>query len=165
MDKQQLLLRQNEILARISDFCAQKLDSEYFELAERLVAKLGRKRNVPFATGQTQLWAAAIMHALGTINFLFDKASSPYISVDEMNNFFETNKSTVGNKSKLVRELLKLDRWDNEFSTKRMNESNPFNNLVMVDGLIVPLNTLPEKYQEMVKTARAEGKDISFNTK
>jgi hypothetical protein len=35
----------------------------------------------------------------------------------------------------------------------------------MVDGLIVPLNTLPEKYQEMVKTARAEGKDISFNTK
>jgi hypothetical protein len=165
MDKQQLLLRQNEILARISDFCAQKLDSEYFELAERLVAKLGQKRNVPFATGQTQLWAAAIMHALGTINFLFDKASSPYISVDEMNNFFETNKSTVGNKSKLVRGLLKLNRWDNEFSTKRMNESNPFNNLVMVDGLIVPLNTLPEKYQEMVKTARAEGKDISFNTK
>jgi hypothetical protein len=34
----------------------------------------------------------------------------------------------------------------------------------MVDGLIVPLDTLPEQYQDMVRQARAEGKDISFST-
>ena len=165
MDKQKLQERQQQILDLVRQFCAQKLDDEYFELAERLTSKLGRKRNVPYSTGQTEVWAAAIIHALGTINFLFDKASEPYVSADEINDFFKTNKSTTGNKSKQIRDLLKLDRWDDEFSTKRMQDNNPFQNLVMVDGLIVPLDTLPYEYQEMVRQARAEGKDISFNTK
>jgi hypothetical protein len=46
-----------------------------------------------------------------------------------------------------------------------MSNSNPFANLVMVDGLVVPLGTLPEQYQIAVRQARAEGKDISFTTK
>ncbi len=165
MDKQKLQERQQQILDLVRQFCAQKLNEEYFDLAERLTAKLGRKRNIPYATGQIEVWAAAIVHALGTINFLFDKASEPYVTVEEINDFFKTNKSTTGNKSKQIRDLLKLDRWDDEFSTKRMRDSNPFNNLVMVDGLIVPLNTLPDEYQEIVRQARAEGKDISFNTR
>jgi hypothetical protein len=165
MDKHKIKERQEEILGLVKQFCTKTLDDEYFELAERLVAKLGRKRNIPFATGQTEVWAAAIIHALGTINFLFDKASKPYVSADEINDFFKTNKSTTGNKSKLIRDLLKLDSWDNEFSTRRMLDSNPFNNFVKVDGLIVPLDTLPEEYQEMVRQARAEGKDISFSTR
>lgn len=165
MDKQKLQERQQQILDLVKQFCAQKLNDEYFEIAKRLTAKLGRKRDVPYSKGQTEVWAAAIIHALGTINFLFDKASEPYVSVDEINDFFKTNKSTTGNKSKQIRDLLKLERWDNEFSTKRMEESDPFKNLVMVDGLIVPLDTLPPEYQEMVRQARTEGKDISFNTR
>jgi hypothetical protein len=165
MDKQKLQERKQQILDLVRQFCSQKLNDEYYELAERLTAKLGRKRNVPYSTGQTDVWAAAIIHALGTLNFLFDKASDPYVTVDEINEFFKTNKSTTGNKSKQIRELLKLERWDNELSTKRMQDSNPYKNLVMVDGLIVPLDTLPDEYQEMVRQARAEGKDISFNTR
>ena len=165
MDKQKLQERRQQILDLVRHFCSQKLNDEYYELAERLTAKLGRKRNVPYSTGQNDVWAAAIIHALGTINFLFDKASDPYVTVDEINEFFKTNKSTTGNKSKQIRDLLKLERWDNEFSTKRMQDSNPYKNLVMVDGLIVPLDTLPDEYQEMVRQARAEGKDISFNTR
>ena len=165
MDKQAIQQRQLEILDLIRPFCAKKLDEEYFELCERLTAKLGRKRNVPFITGQPKIWAAAIIHALGTINFLFDKSSEPYVTIDEINEFFETKKSTTSSKSKQVRDLLKLDRWDNEFSTTSMQKSNPFNNLVMVDGLIVPVDSLPEKYQQMVRQARSEGKEISFNTR
>jgi Domain of unknown function (DUF6398) len=164
MDKQKIQERQKEILGYIRTFCLEKLDEEYLELAEKLVAKIGRKRNIPFVTGQAEVWAAAIIHALGTINFLFDKASDPYVPVNEINDFFKTNKSTTGNKSKQVRNLLKLERWDDEFSTKRMRNSNPFENLVMVDGIIVPLDTLPYEFKEMVLQARAEGKDISFNT-
>jgi hypothetical protein len=165
MDKQNLQDRQQSILDLVREFCAKKLDEEYFQLSERLVQKLGRKRNPPLATGQPQVWAAAIIHALGTINFLFDKSFEPYVSTEDINAFFGTTKSTTGNKSKQIRDLLKLDRWDNEFSTKKMQDSNPFANLVMVDGLIVPVNTLPEQYQEAVRQARAEGKDISFTTR
>jgi hypothetical protein len=165
MDKQQIQERQQKILELVREFCGKKLDEEYFELSERLIQKLGRKRNVPFTTGQTQIWAAAVIHALGTINFLFDKSFEPYVSIDEINNFFGTTKSTTTNKSKQIRDLLKLDRWDNEFSTRRMSESNPIANFVMVDGLIVPLAQLPEQYQIAVRQARAEGKDISFTTR
>ena len=134
-----MLERQQLIIALVKPFCTQKLDDEYFEIAERLVKKLGRKRNVPFVTGQPQIWAASVIHAIGTINFLFDKASSPYATVDDINLFFGTNKTTTGSKSKQIRDLLKLGHWDNEFSTKRMAQQNPFANLVMVNGFIVPL--------------------------
>lgn len=165
MDKQKIEEKKQTILDLVRGFCVQKLDEEYFELAERLIQKLGRKRNVPFITGKAENWAAAIIHALGTINFLFDKSFEPYISVSEINNYFGTSKSTTGNKSQQIREMLKLDRWGSEFSTKKMQESNPIANLVMVDGLIVPLNSLPEQYQEAVRQARAAGKDISFTTR
>jgi len=165
VDKQNLQDRQQKILELVREFCEKKLNKEYFELSERLVQKLGRKKNPPHAKGQPQVWAAAIIHALGTINFLFDKSFEPYVSTDDINTFFETSKSTTGNKSKQIRDLLKLDRWDNEFSTKKMQDSNPYANLVMVDGLIVPVDTLPAEYQTSVRQARAEGKDISFTTR
>lgn len=168
IDKQNLLDRQQRILELGKEFCSKKLDEEYFELKERLVRKLGRKRNPPFETGQPQVWAAAIIHALGTINFLFDKSFESYVSIDDINLFFGTSKSTTGNKSKQIRDMLKLDLWDKEFSTKKMQSSNPYASLVMlvmVDGLIVPVDTLPEQYQQAVRQARSEGKDISFTTR
>lgn len=164
MDKTQLKAREAQIIDLVKDFCTQKLDEEYTDLSVRLVQKLGRKRSPPFASGQSQIWAAAVIHALGTINFLFDKSSKPYASIDDINDFFGTKKSTVGNKSKEIRDLLKLSRWDQEFSTKRMNDSNPFANLVSVNGLLISVNSLPEQYQALVRQARAEGRDISFRT-
>jgi hypothetical protein len=164
MAKENLKERQQHIIDLVGEFCSKKLDKEYFELAERLIQKLGRKKMSPLTTGQPQIWAAAIIHALGTINFLFDKSSEPYASVDDINAYFGTNKTTTGNKSKYIRDLFKLRHWDDEFSTTGMQDSNPFANLVMVDGMIVPVTTLPEQYQQLVRQARAEGKDISFTT-
>jgi hypothetical protein len=165
MDKENLKQRQENILELVREFCSKKLNEEYFELSERLVHKLGRKRNSPLETGQEKIWASAIIHALGTINFLFDKTFEPYIKTEEISLFFGTNKSTTGTKSKLIRDILKLDLWDKEFSTKHAKENNPFAKLVMVDGLIVQIDKLPEELQRLVKQARAEGKDISFTTR
>jgi hypothetical protein len=165
MDTKKTDDRSKKILELVREFCAKKLDEEYFELAERMTQKLMRKRSKPLESGQPQIWAASIIHAIGTINFLFDKSSEPYISGDDLNNHFGTSKSTISAKSKQIRDLLKVDRWDNEFSTIRMTNSNPFNNLVMVDDLIFPLDSLPEELQNAVRQARAEGKDISFRTR
>lgn len=165
MNKLKVEQQKQKILELLRGFCEEKLDQEYLELSERMVQKLGRKRNVPFETGKPEIWAAAIIHALGTINFLFDKSFEPYLSLDDINDYFGTKKSTTGNKSKQIRDLLKLNYLDKEFSTQNMRDSDPFASLVMVDGFIVPLDSLPEQYQQMVKQARAEGKDISFSTK
>ena len=133
MEKQKILERQQQILDLVGEFCTKRLDSDYFELSKNLTLKLGRKRNVPFITGQPKVWAAAIIHALGTINFLFDKSFEPYITLDELNDFFGTTKSTTRNKSKQIRDLLKLNYYDKEFSTGKMQGANPFKSMAMVD--------------------------------
>lgn len=164
MDKLQIKEREQQIIDLAGEFCTERLDEEYKELSTRLIQKLGRKRNVPFETGKPEVWAAGVIHALGTINFLFDRSAEPYVSLDELNNYFGTNKSTTGNKSKQIRDLLKLNLWDKEFSTRRIQRGSPFAGMVMVNGFIVPLNTIPEELQQMVRKARAEGKDMSFTT-
>ena len=165
MEKQQIKERQQEILSLIKQFCMAKLNEEYYEISERLVNKLGRKRDVPFISGQTEIWAAAVIHAIGTINFLFDKSNKPHASIDDINDFFKTKKTTTSSKSKLIRDLLKMGVWDKEFSISSMKESNPFNQFVMVNGFMMPISSLPEEYQALVRQARAEGKDISFSSK
>ncbi|MCK9420999.1 MAG: DUF6398 domain-containing protein [Bacteroidales bacterium] len=143
-EKSAIESRKNQILNLIKEFCTQKLDNDYFELSERLLNKLGRKRDVPFMSGKIEIWAAAVIHTLGTINFLFDKSFEPYTTVDEINVFFGTNKSSTGQKSKIIRDLLNLGYFDNEFSTDHMKQNNPFARLTMVNGFIVSKDSLPD---------------------
>ncbi|MFH1453962.1 MAG: DUF6398 domain-containing protein, partial [Armatimonadota bacterium] len=53
---------------------------EYEQLIQKLINKMARKRNVPFIFGKIEIWAAAVIHAAGTINFLFDNSQSLHIS-------------------------------------------------------------------------------------
>ena len=165
MEKEKIIKKQQELIQLTKSFCDEKLNEECAVLVEKLICKLGRKRNVPFLTGQTAIWAAAVIHALATINFLFDKSAKPHITIDELNDFFGTKKSTTGNKSKEIRDLLKLSYWDREFSTGNTAKSNPYSNYVMVNGLITPISLLSEDMQEIAKEAIAKGGKISFSTK
>ena len=140
MDKIDLQEKQQKIQDLIEQFCNKNLDKEYLFLSTKLIQKLGRKRTAPLSTGKPEIWAAAIIHALGTINFLFDKSFEPYVTIDEINNFFGTSKSTTGSKSKQIREMLNLNVWDKDFSTMYIRNNNPFANLGMLDGFIVPLD-------------------------
>lgn len=165
MDAKQIKKEKEQMLIElVSNFCQDKLNEEYETLCIELVKKLGRKRNVPFMTGKLEIWAASIVYTIGNLNFLFDKSFEPYIRSSDIHEYFGTKSSTVVAKSKVIRDLLKLDRFNNEFSTNRMSESNPFNQYVMVDGFIVTIDSLPEEYQQMVKDARSRGEDISFTT-
>lgn len=60
--------------------------------------------------------------------------------------------------------MLKLCYFYKEFSTKSIIDNNPVNNLVKVNGFLVPINTLPIEMQNIVRQARAGGKDVEFIT-
>ena len=47
---------------------------------------------------------------------------------------------------------------------KRGLQQPSTNNIVMVDGFIVPLDSLPPEYQQLVKEARTRGEDLKFFT-
>ena len=108
---------------------------------------------------------AEVIHTIGSINFLFDKSSEPYITVEQLNAYFGTNNSTVSNKARDIKKMLKLGYFNPEFSTQSMAASNPFNEMVIIDGFMVPLDTLPDDLQELVRETRAMGEDIEFTTR
>jgi hypothetical protein len=139
IDKDKILKRQSEISELLQAFCSAKLNDEYLELAEKLLAKMSRKRNVPFETGKVEIWAAAIIHALGSINFLFDPAQKPHVMAQEIHDFFNASTSSVSNKAKQIRDMFKLRQWDDEFGTHEMKANNPFDRFVMLNNGMIAL--------------------------
>jgi hypothetical protein len=165
MTKQEILEKEDKLLEMTGAFCAQKLDDEYFHLCEKLIRKLGRKRDVPFQRGKLEIWAAAVVYAIGSINFLFDKSFEPYMTADQISEYFGTKNSSVSNKAREIKDMFDMWHFSPEFSTQRMTESNPFYKMVMVDGFIVPIDTLPVDMQQIVRETRAKGEDIEFHTR
>ena len=135
MDKEARKARENEIVDRVVNFSKQHIDEEYAALGEKMVRKLGRKRTYPLDRGRLEIWAASVVYTIGSMNFLFDKSFEPYLPTSEICRLFGVSQSTVAQKSAQIREMLKLSRyWDKDFSTHRMNDSNPFNALMTLDG-------------------------------
>jgi hypothetical protein len=95
---------------------------------------------------------------------LKSRSFEPYSSIDDINAFFGTKKTTTGSKSKEIRDLFKLRHYDKDFSTKYMQESNPFAQMIMVDGMIMPITILPEELQAQVRQIKAAGGNISLTT-
>lgn len=166
MSKEKLKEKVDKITKLAANFCAQKLNEEYFELAEKVIGKLSRKKPSPLLRGKEEIWAAGVVHAIGHVNFLYDNSFEPYITFDELNEYFGTKKSSVGNKAAEIRKMFKMNRLTNfDFMTDSRKEDHPIYNTVMVDGFIVPISSIPEEYQQIVKEARERGEDIQFWTK
>lgn len=129
--------RQRQLTEMTAAFCREHVDAEHERLCKRLIDKMARKRAVPFLSGRMEIWAAAIVHALGSINFLFDKSFPPHTSPEAICDYFGVSKSTVGQKARVIREMFKLGYYDPEFSTEHMKQRNPFARMELVDGFLV----------------------------
>jgi len=165
MTKEDIKIREKKLIEIVGAFCAQRLNDDYYQLCLKLIKKLGRKRDVPFKRGKIEIWAAAIVYSIGSINFLFDKSFEPYLTVEQISDYFGTKSSTVSNKARQIKTMFDMRYYSPEFSTQYMANRNPFNEMVMVDGFIVPLSSIPCDLQELVKQERAEGRDIEFTIK
>lgn len=88
MDKTELKARENEIVKMVTEFCNEKIDAEYASLCEKMVHKLGRKRNNPLERGRLEIWAAAVVYTVATMNFLFDKSFEPYLPLSGIHDHF-----------------------------------------------------------------------------
>jgi hypothetical protein len=136
-DKQRVQAIQRQLTEMTAAFCGQHADAEYERLCKKLIDKMARKRTVPFSSGRLEIWAAAVVYVLGSINFLFDKSFPPHTTPDTLCDYFQVSKRTVAQKAKLIRDMFKLGYFDPEFSTERMIKNNPLAGLTMVDGFLV----------------------------
>ena len=94
------------VVKQTDAFCQQHLNDEYAALCRSLAAALARKRPSPLLRGQLEIWACAIVYALGTVNFLFDRTQTPYLSAEELCGLFGVSKSSGANKARQIREML-----------------------------------------------------------
>ncbi|MCL2116132.1 MAG: type I-E CRISPR-associated protein Cse1/CasA [Methanobrevibacter sp.] len=147
--KEEIKAKEKQLLDMVGSFSEEHINEEYRELCGSLVKKMGRKHDVPFKRGKIEIWASAVIYAVGQINFLFDKSFEPHVSPDEICDYFKTKKSTVSDKARKIRDMFNMGYYDEEFSTEDMKDSNPMKDMVFTeDGFIVPKSMLYEDDEE-----------------
>ena len=137
-----------EITALTNALCHDKLNEEYAQVCREMTATLARKRPSPLVNGQAKSWACAIAYTVGSVNFLFDKSQTPYLRTDELCAWFGLSKSTGGNKSSQIRQILKIGLMDPQWTLRSRMEHNPMTWMVSVDGFIIDARSLPRLLQE-----------------
>ena len=145
MSKKEIKSKEKQLLDMVESFSEEHINEEYREICSNLVKKMGRKHDVPFKRGKLEIWASAVIYAIGQINFLFDKSFEPYVTPDEICDYFNTKKSTVADKARQIRDMFNIGHYDKEFSTENLKDSNPMKDMIFTgDGLIVPKSMLYE---------------------
>jgi hypothetical protein len=139
--KELVQIKAKELIQMTDAFAKQHLDEDYRELCEKMILKMARKRQVPFLSGRPEIWAAAVVYAIGSINFLFDKSFQPYATSADIANAFGCSSSTICQKAAKIRQMFNLSYYDPEFSTQRMQRSNPMAAIIYTpDGFALPIS-------------------------
>ena len=137
-------------ITKLTDkFCKEYLNDEYAQLSRYATAALCRKRPSPLASGKINSWASSIIHATGFVNFLFDKNNDPYITFNELCNSFGIGKSTVSTKSKIIRDALKMTRFDHNWTLPSRMENSSMAWTIMFNDFMVDARSLPLEIQEI----------------
>lgn len=137
-----------EITALTDALCLEKLNEEYAQICREMTATLARKRPSPLTSGHARSWACAIAYTVGSVNFLFDKSQTPHLRADDLCTWFGLSKSTGGNKSSQIKQMLKIGLMDMQWMLASLMEQNPIAWMVSVNGLIVDARSLPRSLHE-----------------
>lgn len=143
----------NEIVKITYPFCQTYLNDEYLQLCHKMAAALARKRTSPLFSGYINIWAAAILYTLGSINFLYDKSTQPYMQLQDLCDKLGLSKSTVSQKSAVIKRLLKISQFDTKWALSSIIENMPQFWMIEVENdsvdLFVDAREMPREIQEM----------------
>jgi hypothetical protein len=135
------------ITALTDSFCAKQLNEEYRALIHRVVANLARKRPSPLLKGKENVWAAAAVHAVGRVNFLDDPSQVPHCKPKTLYEFFGVAESTGQNKSKEVREALRMGPMSPEWTLPSRLAENPLVWMLEVNGVVIDIRKASPELQ------------------
>lgn len=137
------------ITALTDAFCAKHLNDEYRRMIHRVVGALARKRPSPLSSGKENVWAAAAVHAVGRVNFLDDAAQTPHCKPKVIYTFFGIAESTGQNKSRAIREALKMDGFAHEWILPSRLADTPMVWILRVNGLMMDIREAPLEAQQI----------------
>ena len=137
------------ISALTDAFCHRHLNDEYRDMIHRILGALARKRPSPLAKGKESVWAAAAVLAVGYVNFLHDATQTPHCNAKTIFEFFGISESTGQNKSREIRDLLKMGRLSPEWTLPSRLADNPMVWMLEVDGLVIDIRHAPLELQQL----------------
>lgn len=140
--------RAAEILAITDQVCTQYLDGEYADACRQVVGRLASKRPSPLLRGDTRIWAAGAIYAVGQVNFLFDCSQQPHMTADQLAACLGVVKTTMANKAALINKTLDLGVFEPDLTHSAILAQHPLAWLVEVDGLIVDARMLAPDLQD-----------------
>jgi len=140
--------RFDEITQLTDTFSHEHLNDEYATLCRQLTASLCRKRPSPLSQGKVATWACGIIHAIGTVNFLFDASQTPYVPASQIASYFGLSASTMQAKSKQIRDLLGMYQMDPNWTLPSKIDDNLLVWMIQVNGLIIDARYAPREIQE-----------------
>ena len=135
------------VVALTDAFCRDHLNDEYRDKARAMTAALCRKRPSPLTSGQPRTWACGIMHVLGQLNFLSDKATQPYMTMAGICAAFGVGQSTASAKARIITDALHTNRMDPTWMLRSFVDQNPLVWLAEVNGSLVDLRDMPREVQ------------------
>lgn len=136
-------------ITRLTDtFSHDHLNNEYATLCRELTATLCRKRPSPLIQGKVATWACGIIHALGTVNFLFDASQTPHVSSSQIASYFSLSSSTMQAKSKQIRDLLEMYQMDPNWTLPSKVNDNLLAWMIQINGFVIDARHAPRKIQE-----------------
>lgn len=97
-----------EIIEKIKSFSSEYLNEEYKDICVMAAETLFLNNEEQLKKGKSFSWAAGIVHAIGTMNNLFDSKEEPYVKASDLYKAFGVSSSTGASKSKEVKNLLGL---------------------------------------------------------
>jgi hypothetical protein len=130
-------------------FCDEHLNAEYRALVHRAIGSLARKRPSPLLKGQDSVWAAAVIHALGRVNFLDDPAQQPHCKLGVVFEFFGVAANTGQNKSRAIQKMLGMGPLAPAWTLPSRLADNPVVWMLKVNGLIIDIRHAPIELQRL----------------
>lgn len=118
-----LASKYEDVVEKITSFSNEYLNDGYKNICIEATKILFLNNEEQVRKGKASSWAAGVLHAIGTINNLFDSKNTPYIKALDLYKELKVSSSTGSNKSKEVRNLLNLDKNIEKWTVKISDSS------------------------------------------
>jgi hypothetical protein len=138
----------DRIVALTDAFCRDYLDDEYSDLCRKMAGVLARKRPSPLTRGKPESWASGIIRAIGFVNFLGDPSQPQHMRMTDIDERLGVSEATGAAKWATIRDLLKIGRFDPEWTLPSKVDDNPYIWLLTVNGFPVDIRVCPREAQE-----------------
>lgn len=134
--KPTLAARCKEITAHTDQFCADLLNEEYRDMC-RLMAKNFCVKGSPALEGDARKWAAAVVNAVGYVNFLGDKSFPPHYTRQELAKRLGYSLSTLKKYTDVLIQGFELAPFDLDFTLPSLMDNNPLLALISSPSVLL----------------------------